>query len=81
MRLFKKCVFYWKENGISKSLFRKSMHFKHGTVNTIKYNLLFNFDILNTEIFKCGSGAVKSYILSLGKIICIAKYGFQILPN
>lgn len=68
MGLFLKYVFYWEENGKTKILFRKRMHFKQGLVNTIKYNLFFTLDILNTEVFRYVSGAVNSiFCLALGK--------------
>lgn len=39
------------ENGENKIIFTESVHFKYVIVNTIKCNLVFDLDILNTEIF------------------------------
>lgn len=55
-------AFSREENGKTKILYRKGMHFKYVIVNTIKYNLFFNLDILNTENFKCISEAVNSIL-------------------
>lgn len=49
-----------EENDKTKIIYRKDMHSKYVILNPIKYSLFFNVYILNTEIFKCVSGAVNS---------------------
>lgn len=62
MGLFFLMTFSREENGKTKICSRRDVHFKYVIVNTIKYDLLFNLDILHTEIFKCVSGSVNSVL-------------------